>query len=134
MSSLVPWQDATARLGEASLGVPIQFENTDFTPPPGLWLSVQMTSDVLEPMDLGANAWVEIGVLWVHVWAPAGSGSEAARALAKGVANIFRAVPAGTGPVIYLNASIGGRMVDPPDGISWGLAVTIDWKYEDITT
>lgn len=129
MSSLAPWTDAKTLLTNAALGVPIQYPNdgtwVEPDPSAGLWLSVQMTGDVLFPIELGANAWQEEGRLFVHVMSPAGTGTEAARTLAKSVANVFR----GLGPrlVVYKSASIGSGVFADPEGVWWSLAVTIDW-------
>lgn len=135
MSSLAPWLDAQNRLNAANLGVPIQWENTDFTPPQSApWLAVQMVSNVLMPLDLGADVWVEIGSLFVHVFVPVGTGTEVARTLAKNVCNVFRGI---TSPnlVVYEQASIGmGERTDPPDGDWFRFTTEVQWKYTDQTT
>lgn len=134
MASLAPWLDAQNRLIAADLGAPIAWENTDFTPPlNGPWMAVAMTSHVLMPMDLGANVWQELGTLFVNVFVPVSTGTEAARVLAKNVCNVFRGIIGG--PVVYEQASIGmGERTDPPDGMWWRLSVDVDFKYQDVTS
>lgn len=133
--SPVPWADAKALLSGAALVSPDRIhwpnDGTFSEPDSGLWLSVTATGDILEPIELGAGAWQEEGRLFVHVLAPAGSGSEDARALAKGVANVYRAL--GPREVVYFGASIGSGLVSDETGRWWGLTVTINWRWQDFS-
>ena len=133
MSSPTPYDDAKAIILAANLGVPIQWQNDGSfhePQPPTLWLSVDCTSHVLAPIELGGGVWQEEGTLYVHVMAKAGSGTDAARTLAKSVATLFR----GLGPrnVVYLGGSIGAGVAEDPQGIWWVLTVTVDWRYQDV--
>lgn len=138
MSSLTPYADARALLKAASLVPPanIAWQNEPFQEPSGdpaaLWLAVECVGTVLDPIEMGGGAWQEEGTLYVHVMVPAGSGTDAARTLAKQVANTFRGL--GPRPVIYRGASIGNSAPSDPQGIWWGLTVTVDWIYQDVTT
>lgn len=135
MSSPAPWNDARAKLGAAGLGVPIAWPNEPFSnpEPPALWVAVEMTGDVLAPIELASNgAWQEEGRLYAHVMTPAGWGSDQARALAKSIANVFRGLP--PAPVVYYGASIGAGQVADPEGAWWRLTVVIDWRYQDVMT
>lgn len=141
MSSLAPFDDARTLLNAAALGVTIHWPN-DFTftePAPldasdnaVLWLAVDCTGQALDPVDIGANVWQEEGTLYVNVMAPAGTGSDDARTLAKNVANVFRNL--GPRNVVYLGASIGTGVIEELNGKWWCLPVSIDWRYQDTTS
>lgn len=138
MSSLAPYADARSLLEAANL-VPaanVAWQNEPFQEPAGdpapPWLAVECVGHVLQPVELGGGVWQEEGTLYVHVMVPAGSGTDTARTLAKQVANVFR----GLGPrqVIYRGASIGNSAPTDPQGIWWGLTVTVEWVYQDVST
>lgn len=133
MSSPVPFADASAKINAANLGVAIAWPNITFKKPnpPALWLDVESTSHVIAPVELGGGVWQEEGTLYLSVFAPAGTGSTAARTLAKTVSNIFRGQYGG--PVIYLGGSIGNGTISEPDGMWWVITVTVDWRYQDTT-
>lgn len=133
MSSPVPWTDARTKLIAASLGVPIEWPNEHFiAPDTGLWISVDMTSGLLEPIEIGGSIWQEEGTLYVDVLAPLNGGSLDARTLAKQIVNLFRQLP--PQPVIYLSAAIGGGRPSARDGRWWELPVSVDWRYQDLGT
>jgi hypothetical protein len=142
MSSPAPYNDAVALLQAAGLGVAIHLQNDGtFTEPQPhdpntgasvLWLAVENTSDILEPIELSGGAWQEEGTLYVFVMAPAGDGTTAARALAKNVSNVFRNL--GPRNVVYLGGSIGLGHVDDADGKWWTLPVSVRWRYQDFST
>ena len=132
MSSPDPYYDVVEKLQGAEFGYSICLPNEPFTvpKPPRPWLRVSITSDVLQPLELGADVWQEEGTAYVEVVVPAFTGTRIARALAKNIANLFRGLdPA---PVVYLGTSIGDGVVQPVDGMWWGLTVAIDWRYQDI--
>lgn len=133
MSSAAPFADISAKLVAAALGYPIWYPNATFRPPtpPSPWLRLSVTSDVLAPIELGANVWQENGTAYIEVIVPAYSGSTTARTIAKSVANVFRGI-APPYTVVYMDASIGDGLVQPVNGAWWGLTVSIDWKYQDI--
>jgi hypothetical protein len=136
MSSPVPWADARAKITAANLGVPIEWPNEDFQEPvssPGLWISVETCSDSMEPIEVGANVWQESGTLYIHVMAPQGSGTMAARTLAKQIVTLFRSLPPPQ-TVVYTSAGLGTGAGNDPRGLWWVLPVSIDWRYQDITT
>ena len=139
MSSPAPFNDARTRIIAANLGVPISWPNEPFAKPqpfnnanvPQPWLVVRMTSDVLEPIELGGAVWQEEGRLYVDVMVPTGSGSDTARTLAKAAADVFRGVS--IGPLTYLGGSIGNGITADENGEWWCLTVVIDWRYQDST-
>lgn len=133
MSSLIPFDDARTKIIAANLGVPIAWPNTTFKKPNpvALWLHVDSTSHTLDPVELSGGVWQEEGTLYVDVFAPTGTGTDAARALAKSVSNIFRGQYGG--PVIYLGGSIGNGSVAETDGMWWVITVTVQWRYQDTT-
>lgn len=141
MSSPVPWNDARAILSAATLhladGTPLPAgrlswpnELFDKPEPPAFWAAVEMTGDDLGPIEAGGNGtWQEEGRLYVHLFTPAGFGTDDARAVGKQIAGLFR----GLGPraVNYERASIGAGQTDDTDGTYWLMSVTVDWHYQD---
>lgn len=126
--SPTPWEDARNRLTVAALPYPIEWPNEAFAAPEfSAWLSVEAEGDVLEPIELGGGAWEERGVFIVHVVVPLGTGSLAARQIAKDVANIYRGV---VGYTVYRRAVIGSGS-PTEDGKWWVLTVNVEWTYTD---
>lgn len=136
MSSFVPFDDARTLLLAANLVSPslIEWPNEPFQEPkgdpPSTWLSVEAQGHTLSPIEIGANVWQEEGTLFINVMTPAGRGTDAARQLAKSIANVYRGLPARN--VVYKSASIGAGMLVEERGIWWMITVSIDWKYQDI--
>jgi hypothetical protein len=135
MSSPAPWNDFRTKLQAATLIAAdrIAWPNEPFAnpEPPDLWLTVECTGDVLEPVELGPRAvWQEEGRAYVHILTPAGWGTDAARTLAKQIATVYRGLPAAD--VQYLGASIGSGEAADVDGAWWRITVAIDWRYQDI--
>lgn len=133
MSSPAPFNDARSLIIAANLGVPIAWPNEVFDKPEPVapWIHVEMTSDVMAPIELSGGVWQEEGTLYIDVFVPTGTGTDAARTLAKNASNIFRAV---SGPVVYLGGSIGNGSVSENDGMWWLITVTVRWRYQDIPT
>lgn len=134
MSSPVPFNDVVAKLQAANLGYPIALPNTPFKRPNpvGPWLRVECTSHTLLPIELNGGAWQEQGTAFIEVFVPGGSGTGAARTIAKAVSNVFRGLP--PEDVVYLGGSIGAGSVTETDGMWWCLTVTVDWRYQDTTS
>lgn len=135
MSSPVPFNDARARLQAADLGgYTFEWPNEPFTAPSpaSLWFAVDMTSDMLEPIELGGGVWVESGTLMVDVIVPLNWGTDVARTAAKAVADAFRGVTSGS--LRYRTASIGSGGKDPERGKYWIMTVRVSWEYQDITS
>lgn len=133
MSTPVPWNDARNRILAANLGVPIHWPNEAFQEPADtltLWLAVEMDSHADHPIEIGATVWQEEGTLSVHVMAPIGTGTDAARILGKQVMDLFRHLA--SAPVIYLSSAIGSGAAADPRGLWWVTTVSIDWRYQDI--
>lgn len=135
MASPVPWGDARALLTAAGLGVSLAWPNEPFTEPagdpPALWVAVEDSGNNLAPLDVGGRVWQEEGTLYCHVMAPSGTGTDAARTLAKQIANVFRGL--GARDVVYRSASIGDGGLSDTDGLWWRLTVSVDWIYQDTT-
>lgn len=134
MSSYAPWDDARARLEGAGLGVPIAWPNEPFglPNPPSIFISVDMTGNVLAPIEMGPNGgWQEDGELLVEIYTPVGGGSADARTLAKRIVNIFRALP--PAPTTYHGASLGSGRSEDIDGNWWRFSIRVDYRYQDVT-
>ncbi len=132
MSSPVPWTDARSRIEAAAFGVPIEWPNEPFEQPTsGLWLSVQMESGFLGPVEVGGKVWQEEGTLYVEVIAQNGTGTLPSRALGKQIVDLFRQIPPPES-VVYLSAGLGSGAPRGTDGNWWSLTVSVDWRYQDI--
>jgi len=132
MSSLAPYADARTLLLAANV-MPlsrIHFANEPFTEPTNqTWLSVDAYSPTISLLDIGAHVYREEGTIRILCLAPAGTGSDAVRTLAKNVCNVFRNL--GPRNPYYLNASISDAQND--DGLWFALIVSVDFVYEDIS-
>jgi hypothetical protein len=132
-----PWTDFRDKIQAANVIAAdrIAYPNVPFQnpEPPGTFIVLEHTGNVLEPIELGPTAvWQEEGQGYVHILVPTGTGTDDARVLAKNVANVFRGLPAAD--IQYLGASIGSGQAADPDGMWWRITVTIDWRYQDILT
>lgn len=131
MSTLAPYADARALLLAANLIDPalIHAVNEPFEQPQSqIWMSVETTSDVLDIIDLGANNWRESGQIMIFLYAPAQTGTDALRTLAKAVCNTFRHL--GPRNPYYHNQSISSGGLDDT-GAFYVLPVSIGFHYED---
>jgi hypothetical protein len=132
MSSQIPFADARTLLLAANI-IPasrIHWTNEPFEEPspPATWLSVDAYSPNIDMLDVGARVYRETGSIRVLCLAPVGTGSDAARTLAKQVCDVYRTAPSPRNPY-YLSASISDTSSD--DGLWYALVVTIDFVYED---
>lgn len=134
MASFVPFDDARTLLLAANI-VPanrIAWPNeiSANPEPPCIWLAVEATSHILDPLDIGANAWREEGTIYFNVMVPAGWGTDDARKTAKLIANVYRGLPPRL--VTYRGASIGHGNLSDTEGMVWTITVSIDYVYDDI--
>ena len=138
MSSDVPYQDARSLFTAANLVAPalVEWENEPFAEPVAdpaqMWVSVECYSRVLTPLEMAGGVWQEEGTVLFHVVTPQNTGSDAARVLAKNIANVYRGL--GQRQVVYRNAAIGRNVATDPQGAWWVLTVSVDWIYQDIDT
>jgi len=132
MSSPEPWADARVRIETAGL-VPadrVCWPNEAFHQPNGeTWIAVDMSGGLSEPLELGGGVWQERGRLWMHCFAPTGTGTADLRALAKAAADLFRGLP--SGPVVYESAEIGMGEPGDDDGRYWRISVSVEYRYQD---
>nr|WP_314074427.1 phage tail terminator-like protein [uncultured Roseococcus sp.] len=138
MTSPVPWADARARI-EAAIsgpdaplaGLPVEWPNEDFTPPPGAWLSIETDGEGMSPIEMGQlGAWTERGNHTIHVMTPVGTGCELGLAIAKALSNLFRNVSAEGGALLYQRQLLlpGGQM---DNGNWWITPFVVRWQYTD---
>ena len=137
MSSPEVWLDARGRIEAAALVPPqlIHWPNEPFTEPDvaaipvPLWLMVEISANLSAPIEIGGGVWQEDGSLWVHAFAPTGTGSLELRQLAKAVANTFRGLP--PGPVVYTGAEIGMGEPGDENGNWYRISTRIEYRYQD---
>lgn len=138
MSSPDPWLAVRARIEAGGLGVPIAWPNEPIAEPdpvadpPPAWIVVEMSGALTSQIEIGApgsNTFQEDGMIWGHVMVPTGTGSLAARQLAKRFANLFRG--ASFGDVTCTDASIGMGEAGDETGNWWRLSVSVDYRFQD---
>ena len=117
-------------------GVTLHWENGGETvpAPPSLYVLVEFTGDTFDQQSLGAglpseNAWQEAGKLFLKIYAPAGTGSLAARQQARTFADLFRGLELSPdiqfGPMSIGLGEVGEQTVD-----WWMLPMSISWSRD----
>lgn len=134
MSSWIPYSDACDLIMAANLlptdCVHLANEPYQEPSPPDLFITIDAYSPHINMLDIGAEVYQEQGVIRVLCVAPAGTGTEAVRTLAKDVANVFRDLPPRN--PYYLACSIGeGSHAE--NGMWYAIPVSIDFRYGDIS-
>ena len=137
MSSYIPWNDIrTILLGSYVIDPSlVAFPNEIFQnpEPPTMWVSVEATSNMLDPIELVGGVWQEEGTAYFNIMVPAGFGTDDARKLAKDISNLYRSLPPER-PVIYRGGSIGNAVMADTEGMWWMITVSVDYIYDDMTT
>lgn len=115
---------------------PLTFENEDFELPdtPEHFVYVEVVGDSYEQDTFGApgnNMWLEAGVIYLHVEAPAGTGSGTARQIGNRLTYLFREQP--LGDIHFRRMSIGAGEPGKTFGNYFAMTVTIEWDRHDIT-
>lgn len=138
MSSEVLYAAIRERLTASWTATPVCYENETFAPPqeaggPGSWMQVEITAQQTNQISIGAgsrdaNAWREVGMLWLHVFVPSNSGSAVARALARQAVDLFRGTELGS--TTFLGASIGLGDRSEVNGSWWRLSAAVDFERE----
>jgi hypothetical protein len=131
VSSFIPYDDARSLLLGADL-VPVEnihWANEPFEEPQSAnWLSVESYSNLVDILDLGASKYAEHGTLIVYCCAPAGTGTDSLRTLAKSVCNVFRNLPP-RNPYYQMSSIGSGGLSD--QGQYYIIPVTVSFIYED---
>lgn len=114
----------------------IAWENEQFTPPepPAAWIAVEVTGNLLSQASLGAgadgNLWREGGMVWLHVFVPAFTGSETARTYARNLVGLFRGLALNADTIRFRDASIGLGQAGSDDGLWWRLSASVEWQSD----
>ena len=79
--SPVVWRDAIPRIQAvaATLGIPVELPLEDAGPrpsPPGYWISISVAANSAGPMEIGYDAWIQDGQIFISLMCPVGSGME----------------------------------------------------------
>jgi hypothetical protein len=111
----------------------IAWENEPFEKPepPAPWIMVEVSGDAYDQASIGAgspsaNRWREEGMVWCHVFAPAGSGSLTARQHAAALADLFRGLEL-PGDIEFRRLSIGLGEPGDEDGNWWRISLSAEW-------
>lgn len=133
MASDVVYDATRAYLAGAWTETPIRWENEDFEPPFDGWIAMEMTGTLYAQASIGAdvqaeNSWDEEGVLWLHCFAPKGTGTSTLRRWAKSLADIFRGARLLNDEVEFMDAQIGMGEPGDDEGSTYRISVVIDWR------
>lgn len=93
------------------------------------WIYVDVSGNLLDPMELGGGAWIERGLVFCSVFVPVGTGTLEQRAIAKAMSDLFR--NARDGPVVFRSHNLGQGEPGDDDGMYWRLTLTVEYSYED---
>jgi hypothetical protein len=136
MSSPEAFDAIKTAITSAGLTQPVVYENERFplANSPAAFVFVEVFGTIYEQASIGAepqasNKWREEGVLLMHVLVPNGTGTDAARTLAKQIANIFRGQE--IAGVIFRDASIGAGEPGDQDGNYFRMTVRVDWQRDE---
>lgn len=116
----------------ASLGLPVQWPNIDFTPPspPSIWLTIDLAAEASEPYELGIGSWMERGSVWLHVMLAWGTGIDYGLQLRKALSNTFRFAQPGVSGLVYREHSFDPLSQD--DGLWRRLSLAVAYTFSDI--
>lgn len=81
-----------------------------------IWLLVEFSSAMDEPIEIGAQTWQEDGAIWLHIMLPRLTGIDAGLTIKDALSVAFRtAAPTLAGLVYRGNAGSPGQTLDPLD-------------------
>lgn len=95
------------------------------------WIYAEMSGSDMAAMEMGgaSAAWREAGVIWLHIYAPVGTGTLELRAIAKQLSNLFRSASL---PGMTLGRqSLGAGEPGDDDGLYWRQSMTVSYAYQD---
>jgi len=131
MSSDVVFTAVREILADEWEGAPVIFPNEGASPadPSMPWVYCEVAGGLTQSIELGGGAWLETGVVHLHIFTPVGTGSLEVRAIAKQLSNLFRA--ARDSPVVFTDQNLGLGQAGDDDGMYWRQTLTIDYRYQD---
>lgn len=133
MSSDVVFTAVRDLLAERWTLAPIVFPNEGESgiDPSAPWIYCDASGSLVEPMELGGRAWIEVGTIYLHVHVPVGTGTLEVRSVAKALSNLFRDARS-YGGVVFGDHSLGMGEMGDDDGMYWRQSLTVSYKYQDI--
>ena len=137
MSSAAAFDVVKARLDAEWSDTSVVYENENFELPdtPEIFVRVEVYGDFFNQISIGGgdeaddNLWREAGQLLMHVMAPSGTGSRAARVIAKQLVDLFRGYE--SAGVEFLNASIGASDPGEQDGEYFRMTASVNWRRDE---
>ena len=133
MASDVVYDATRAYLAGAWVDTTIQWENENFEPPFSGWIAMEMSGTLYSQASIGAdvqaeNRGDEEGTLWLHCFAPKGTGTSTLRRWAKKLADLFRGARLLNDELEFMDAQIGLGDSGDDDGAAYRITVVIDWR------
>lgn len=115
---------------------PVVFENVDYQLPdePSNFVFVEVYGDFFDQASIGAeprssNLWREGGQLYLHVMTRNGTGTDAARQIAKDLVNLFRGQD--IDGVTFRDASIGAGEPGRDFANYFAMTATVNWERDE---
>lgn len=133
MASAEVYDVIEQRLAGMLAGTTCVYENEDWPlqDNPQTWVYVEIFGDVYAQASIGADAnnlIRENGQFLAHVMVPTGTGSRAARVLAKQIVDLF--VGQDIGGVIFARATIGAGDPGRASGNYFAMTAAVDWQLD----
>ena len=97
------------------------------------WVAVEVAGSLYSQESIGAddqasNRWDETGLVFLHVFVPAGTGTAVARQHCRALADTFRGLVLDEGALEFGDASIGMGAPGDDEGTTYRISVSVDWR------
>jgi hypothetical protein len=110
---------------------PVVFPNeesaTDSSMP---WVYVDVSGSLTRRIELGIGATEEVGVIWLHIFVPVGTGTLEARTISKTLSRLF--ISARDSPVTFGDQSAAQGQKGDDDGMFWLQTMTVNYSYQEM--
>lgn len=131
------WDDCIPRIQAVAtqLGITFEMPNEEAgqrPSPPQPWLDIEVASQSSAAIELGDDAWVEDGQIFLHLMIPIGTGWRDALVKAKAFEVAFRGINTTTPEgLVYRDNQSSDPMANKDDGMYRRLTVIVNYKFYD---
>jgi hypothetical protein len=131
------WDDCIPRIQAVADAQGITFEMPNEPAlqrpqPPQPWLDIEVASQSSVQMEIGDDAWIEEGQIYLHLMIPIGTGWRPALVMAKAFQVCFRGINKTTPPgLVYRDNQSSDPMANKDDGMYRRLSVIVNYKFQD---